>query len=113
MGNGPGVFNAYNSLREGWVSHNSFLTILVDNGVLGLLAFLTVLGATLARAIASFARAPMGSLERDLGAACLAGVVAYLTTMMLIDDIYFVFATALFWILLALPTAGRQIGRSV
>jgi O-antigen ligase len=111
IGDGPGVFNAYHNIREGWVSHNAFLTIIVDNGILGLLAFVAALTAATIRMVRALIDSAPNTFERDTIVACLAGLAAYLTTTMFIDDIYFVFPTAFFWLVLALPVAiGKRGG---
>ncbi len=110
FGSGPGVFSAWNNIREGWVSHNAFLTILVDNGLLGLLLFVATLVAAVARTIKAFLACEPDSLQRGTVVACWAGIATYLTTTMFIDDIYFVFPTAFYWMALALPIAVRRSG---
>jgi O-antigen ligase len=110
IGNGPGVFNANNNIRAGWVSHNAFLTVLVDNGLYGLILFVATLAAAAGRTVLAFRACAPRSLEREAIVACWAGLAAYLSTTMFIDDVYFVFPTAFFWTLFALPIGIRPVG---
>jgi O-antigen ligase len=92
------------------VAHNTYLQVLDDMGVPGLLLFLTLIGASLraafsaARRFESSGDSAFGLLARSLGLA----IIGTLTAAFFITDNY----ERLFWLLLALPFPLLQLARS-
>jgi O-antigen ligase len=99
FGWGPLTINNFSATSGygDWVSHNSFLTLLVATGAVGGLLYLTP--------IALAAAPSLGQGAADVGrwrVAAAAGAVAYVINALAIDMRYFSFPHTLFWLCLGL-----------
>jgi O-antigen ligase len=89
-----------------WVSHNSFLSLLVATGLLG--AFLYLLPVV--KILSSGSPTVQASRQwRDVSLFALAGAVAYVINASAIDMIYFSLPHGLFWLCLGLVAANRRV----
>ena len=88
----------------GPTSHNTFLTILVEVGLLGVIPYLLIFAILLRYWVATYARASGNQLVggRELVGTIGAATVCYLATAMVIDMRFFGYTEYLFWGLLAL-----------
>lgn len=92
-------------------SHNSFLTLLAELGIVGFFLYGAALVAALRRSIAAL-RGRVPSADRLKIVALLAGVVSYLVSANLIDMRFFSFAISLFWFNVGLLDASVRDGEA-
>jgi O-antigen ligase len=79
--------------------HNDYLTFLVKEGLVGLIAFCVLIGSAVTRTVFA-ARAPL--LDRDdrlFGLAMLGALMVYLGNMVFAPIIVLPYAATLFWLL--------------
>jgi O-Antigen ligase len=88
-----------------WVSHDSFLTILVANGLVGGIFYFGPAFFALGRGIRTVVRSDDPLHGAD--AFALAGAVAYVVNAVAIDMRYFAYPHVLFWICLGVLVARR------
>lgn len=101
------------SVSSADTSHNSFLTLLAELGVVGFVLYGAALVAALRRSVAAL-RGRVPSTDRLKIVVLLAGIVSYLVSANLIDMRFFSFAISLFWfnVGLADASAREQEGRA-
>ena len=102
---------------EGYVgptSHNTFLTILVEVGLLGAIPYLLIFAILSRYWVATYARASGNPLVggRELVGTIGAATVCYFVTAMVIDMRFFRYTEYLFWALLALICVQYSVVRS-
>lgn len=103
----PGVKRA----EQGSSSHNTFLTILVETGVVGFVTYMTILLAIGWQWFVTYIR----SRDDDAGggkqllAVIGCSIICYLATAMVIDVRYAKYSEYLFWMLLAIVTVQYSI----
>jgi O-antigen ligase len=99
LSGGASLKRGYNVPRFRFTSHNTFLTILVELGLFGLLLFLLPWVTILGRAISRALRDPR---ERALQLGFAAAVAVYVINALFVDMRFFSFIPALPWIALGL-----------
>ena len=92
---------------EGYVgptSHNTFLTILVETGLVGFIPYVAVLAILAWRWLITYIRAPANPQvgSRQLVAAIGTATICYFVTASLVDMRFFRYVEYLFWLLLGL-----------
>src|SRR5258708_36134345 len=84
----------------GWVSHNSFFTLLVATGLAGMVPYAVPISAAVARVVRWGAAS--GSVERTARVFALAAPIAYIVTPLAIDMQYLSYPPRLFRLSVAL-----------
>ncbi|MGI9149866.1 MAG: O-antigen ligase family protein [Chloroflexota bacterium] len=89
-----------------WVSHDSFMTMLVATGLIGGLLYIGPVVFALTRGVRNVlaAEAPL----RDTDAYALAGAAAYIVNALAIDMRYFAYPHVLFWLCLGMLLSRRS-----
>jgi hypothetical protein len=98
LGWGSGALNTFGRGQVGTISHNVFLTFLVDGGLALFLGFSVAVGYVLIRAIRVHGMTEKSSLERHVMVAMTGGILIYLLSAMFLELRYFGYFNALFWI---------------
>ncbi|HET6319670.1 MAG TPA: O-antigen ligase family protein, partial [Chloroflexota bacterium] len=107
FGWGPDTIHYYSGPGgyRGWVSHNSFLTLIVATGLVGGALYLLPVGVAGWRGLRSIWR-PTGS--GAFSSFALAGAVTYVVNALAIDMKYFSLAHTLFWLCLGALVASAD-----
>lgn len=102
----PVRINGIDSGRIRTTSHNTFITLLVETGILGLSLYATVLGIILWKWLKAFKLASKRSdtYTKQLLATVGAATLCYFATAFVIDFKHFMYAEYLLWILFAMIT---------
>jgi O-antigen ligase len=98
LGWGAGALNVFGLRDVGTTSHNIYLTLLVDGGLLLFLSFLAIPAYLLFTVIRIYNMTDHGSLERHLLIAATGNVMIYLLSGMALELRYFSYFNTLFWI---------------
>jgi O-antigen ligase len=98
FGWGSGALNRFGVLGEGNISHDIYLTFLVDGGVILLLSFVLVAGYLLAKAARAYGLTQKGAVERSALVAMTGCVAIYLLSGLALELRYFGYFNAMFWI---------------
>jgi O-antigen ligase len=98
MGWGSGALNAFGLTQVSVVSHNIYLTMLVDGGLFLFLAFFAVIVYLIIKAIRVYLMARKGSIERDTLVAVTGIVLIFLLSGLAFELRYFGYINVLFWI---------------
>ena len=98
LGWGSGALNTFGLRQVGVISHNIYLTFLVDGGLALFLSFSAVVGYLLLRAIRLYRMAEKSSLERNVLVAMTGSVLIFLLSGLALELRYFGYFNALFWI---------------
>jgi O-antigen ligase len=98
LGWGSGALNIFDLAGAGIISHNIYLTFLVDGGAALFLSFFAVIGYLLIRSIRIYRITEKGSLERNTLVAMTGSILIYLLSGMALELRYFGYFNALFWI---------------
>jgi O-antigen ligase len=96
----PGAFFAATTGYGDWVSHNTFLTLLVAAGAVGFILYIVPLGLALSRAV----RANRNRAD-TIWLFALAAATAYVVNALDMDMHYFSYPHGLFWLCLGLIAA--------
>jgi O-antigen ligase len=95
---GSGALNHFDISIAGEISHNIYLTFLVDGGVVLFLSFVIIIGYLLLRSIHIFRMTQKGSLERNMLVVMMGGIMIYLISGLALELRYFSYFNSLFWI---------------
>lgn len=95
---GAGALNIFNLAGAGITSHNTYLTFLVDGGLVLFLCFCAAIGFLLTRVTNVFRMTKRGSLERNVLVAMTGSILIYLLSGMALELRYFGYFNTLFWI---------------
>ena len=98
LGWGSGSLNIFNMARAGITSHNTYLTFLVDGGIILLLSFIAAMGYLLIRAAQLYRTIHNHHLERNILVAMTGSIVIYLLSGMALELRYFGYFNTLVWI---------------
>lgn len=111
QGWGAGALDAFTwvQLRDG--SHNTFLTLLVDGGLLLFLGFLVLCLCVLLMSIRAYKLMQRDSLERHVLTAMVGSIVIYLMSGMALELRHFTYFGALFWIAVGTIDAVRAMAK--
>jgi O-antigen ligase len=96
----PGAFFAATTGYGDWVSHNTFLTLLVGAGAVGFILYIVPLGVALSRAVSA-----NRNRADTIWVFALASATAYLVNALDLDMHYFSYPHGLFWLCLGLIAA--------
>jgi len=95
---GSGIGTVRGALVRGGASHDTFMTLLLDGGLLIVLLYLLPLLVVCGRSIAnSFLLPQQGVISRGLTVSLLGALAAYLLTAVTLDMRFFTFLACVFW----------------
>jgi len=112
FGWGSGALDYFSSVRINDASHNMYLTLLVDGGLVLFLSFVAVIIYLFSRALSAYRLLP--PFERSVLAAMTGSVIIFLVSGMALELRYFGYFNALFWIVVGVmdrlkePFASRN-----
>jgi O-antigen ligase len=98
LGWGSGALNIFGDRQVGITSHNTYLTFLVDGGLLLFFSFAAVVGYLLVRIILVYKMTEKSSWERNVLVVMTGSVLIYLLSGLALELRYFGYFNALFWI---------------
>jgi O-antigen ligase len=98
LGWGSGALNDFGTMAFDIVSHNTYLTFLVDGGLVLFLSFSAAIGYLLVRAIRVYGMTEKNCLERNALVAMTGNILIFLLSGLALELRYFGYFTALFWI---------------
>ncbi len=98
MGWGAGALNIFGLLGEGNISHNIYLTFLVDGGIVLFLSFIAVAGNLLIRSVRIYGATASNSLDRIVLVAMVGNLLIFLLSGLALELRYFGYFNAIFWI---------------
>jgi O-antigen ligase len=98
LGWGSGALNTFGRGQAGTSSHNIFLTLLVDGGLVLFLSFSAVVGYLLIRAICVYRVIEKSSSERNVLIAMTGNILIFLLSGLALELRYFGYFNVLFWI---------------
>lgn len=109
---GAGALDAFTWAQLRDASHNTFLTLLVDGGLLLFLSFLVLCLYVLLISIRVYKLMQRDSLERHVLTAMVGSIVIYLVSGMALELRYFPYFCALFWIAIGTIDAVRAMAKT-
>jgi O-antigen ligase len=95
---GSGALNYFDLSIAGEVSHNIYLTLLVDGGLILFISFALLISYLLIRSIKIFQLTLKGSIERNILIVMVGGIIIYLMSGLALELRYFSYFNSLFWI---------------
>jgi putative inorganic carbon (HCO3(-)) transporter len=98
LGWGSGALNVMGLERVGISSHNMFLSLLIDGGLVLFLSFLIILAYLLLRTAQAFRRTTRRSLERSVLITASGFILIFLMSGIARELRYFGYFNAMFWI---------------
>jgi O-antigen ligase len=98
LGWGSGALNTFSLMQAGAISHNIYLSFLVDGGLVLFLSFFAAVGYLLIRAIRVYGMTDKSSLERNVLVAMTGSILIYLLSGLALELRFFGYFNALFWI---------------
>jgi O-antigen ligase len=98
LGWGAGALNVFDLSGAGEISHNTYLTLLVDGGLVLFLSFIAVVGYLLIRSIHIYRFTKKGSLEKNVLIAMIGSILIFFLSGMALELRYFGYFNSLFWI---------------
>jgi O-antigen ligase len=99
LGWGSGALNIFGTKQVETISHNIYLSFLVDGGLVLFLSFLAIVGSLLFKAVLIYRRmTAKNSLERNVLVAMAGIVLIYLMSGLALELRYFGYFNTLFWI---------------
>lgn len=98
LGWGSGALNNFGLMQAGTSSHNIFLTLLVDGGLVLFLSFSAVVGYLLISVIRVYGITKKSSFERNVLIVMTGNILIFLLSGLALELRYFGYFNALFWI---------------
>ncbi len=98
LGWGSGALNVFDSIGAGNSSHNTYLTYLVDGGLVLFLCFAAVVGYLMIRAVGAYRTTAKTRLERNVLVAMTGSMLIFLLSGMALELKYFGYFNTLFWV---------------
>jgi O-antigen ligase len=98
LGWGSGALNYFDLAVAGEVSHNTYLTLLVDGGLILFFSFVAVVGYVLLRSVNIYQITKKGSIERTVLVVMAGSIMIYLLSGLALELRYFSYFNSLFWI---------------
>jgi O-antigen ligase len=98
LGWGDGALNIFSMTNFGVISHNVYLSFLVDGGIVLFISFLLVVAYLFYKIIRTYKLLDKGSFERNVLVAMAGSILIYLVSGLSLELQFFGYFNALFWV---------------